>query len=161
MSKKPALVSDLVSRFRTPYLPFERTDDLSFEGSSTLTHQSFRDECDINNIMSRFEKTGVLPEMIKSNPQYGDFSELPSYQDSLHIVLKAEEQFSALSASVRKRFHNDPSEFLDFVNDPSNVDEMVKLGLATKPDAGVPSSEAPETASPALKPDAQASVDQA
>ena len=141
MSKK---VSDCIpNRFRTPYSSFVRRDDISFVGCRSRTHQSFRNECDINQIMSRYEKTGALPEMIKANPQYGDFSELPSYQDSLHIVMKAEEQFAALSAKVRSRFDNDPSKFLDFANDPSNLDEMVELGLATKPIPESP-SKAPE-----------------
>lgn len=96
------------------------------------THQSFKDECDINNIMKRFEKTGILPDLIKRNPRYGDFSDVPSYQEALNTVLLANEQFAALSARVRDRFNNDPQAFLAFVHDEKNSDEMIKLGLASR-----------------------------
>ena len=69
--------------------------------------------------------------MIQSEPRYGDFSDVPSYQASLHIVAHANEQFAALDAPLRTRFANDPSRFLAFATDPANLDEMVKLGLAT------------------------------
>ena len=95
--------------------------------------QSFKDECDINNIMHRFETTGQLPDLIKQNPQYGDFTEVPSYLDALNTVNLAETQFSALSSKVRAQFDNDPRQFLEFVNNPANQQEMVKMGLATEP----------------------------
>lgn len=96
------------------------------------TKQQFKDECDINNILRRYEKTGALPNMIKSNPVYGDFSNVADFQDSLELVRFAEEQFAGLSAKLRRRFNNDPAEFLAFCEDPENVEEMVSLGLATK-----------------------------
>lgn len=96
------------------------------------TKQSFKDECDINNILSRFNKTGQLPELIKSNPQYGDFSSVNDYQDSLNLVLHAQAQFAALSSRVRERFNNDPARFLEFTSNPKNAQEMIDLGLAQK-----------------------------
>lgn len=98
----------------------------------TLTKQAFKDECDINKIMSKYQKNGQLPDMIKTNPKFGDFSNPNSYQDSLNLVIHAQEQFASLSAAVRKRFNNDPAQFLEFTADPNNLPEMVKLGLATK-----------------------------
>lgn len=35
------------------------------------THQSFRDACDVNNIVARYERTGELPPA-RHNPTYGD-----------------------------------------------------------------------------------------
>jgi len=97
------------------------------------TQKQFRDECDINNIIKRFQTTGQLPSMIKNNPQYGNFAEVTDYQTSLNLVIKAQEQFSALNARLRNRFNNDPAQFLAFVGDKANLQEMVKLGLATIP----------------------------
>lgn len=96
----------------------------------TRTHRYMKDECDINMIMKKFEKTGQLPEMIKNNPQYGDFTDAPDYQTALHTVMHAQEQFANLSAKVRNRFNNDPAEFLEFATNPENLKEMVKMGLA-------------------------------
>lgn len=98
----------------------------------TMTKQSHKDECDINQIMKKFENTGVLPEMIKKEPEYGDFSDPLDYHESMGVVAFANEQFAALSAKVRRRFGNDPREFLEFATDPRNGEEMVKMGLATK-----------------------------
>jgi len=99
------------------------------------TKQSSKDECDINKILKRYAKTGQLPDLIKQNPQYGDFSSVPQYQDALNIVAHANEQFSSLSSNVRSRFHNDPAQFLAFTSDPKNVPEMISLGLVTERDA--------------------------
>ena len=37
--------------------------------------------------------------------------------------------FDSLPSSLRERFSNDPSRLLAFVDDESNFDEAVKLGL--------------------------------
>lgn len=108
--------------------------DLSFEGDKGLTKQSDAKDCDINAIFKRFERTGQLPDAIFQNPLYGDFSNVPDYQEALHIVRKAEEQFALLDVTIRNRFDNDPAKFLGFVQDPKNIDEMDKMGLL-KPEA--------------------------
>lgn len=97
-----------------------------------MTKQHHIAECDINNIMKRFEKTGELPGMIKENPMYGDFSDVKTFQESLDIVNLAQEQFAALSAKVRARFDNDPAKFLEYATDPKNAEDMVSLGLSKK-----------------------------
>ena len=119
-----------VIKFKTPYNleSFSRTSDLG-NFPDTMTKQSFKDECDINNILKKYETTGALPSLILENPQYGDYSDVPAYQDALNIVMKAEDQFSSLSAKLRSRFDNDPAKFLAFVEDPNNREEMHELGL--------------------------------
>lgn len=116
-------------QFKTSYSR-QKSEGIKFtEPSKTI--QSAKDECDINVILKKYAKTGVLPDMIKSNPQYGNFAELIDYQNSMEIVLKAQQQFQALSAQIRQRFNNDPATFLEFATNPSNATEMIKLGLAT------------------------------
>lgn len=104
----------------------------------TLTKQSEKDSCDINKIMARYEKTGMLPELIDREPRYGDFSAVPTFMEAQEVVAKAMTQFEALSAHVRDRFGNDPAQMLAFCADPKNAEEMVSLGLAVKK-ASVPS----------------------
>lgn len=98
----------------------------------SMTKQSFREECDINNILKRYQKTGVIEHVKHYNGQYGDFTGINDYHSACNRVLAAEEAFSTLPSSLRSRFRNDPGEFLSFVNDPKNLDEMVSLGLATR-----------------------------
>lgn len=111
----------------------------------SLTKQSFSEECDINVIMARFEKTGLLPNVNDQSPRYGDFDDVVDYDESLRIVMEADEAFSALSAKVRARFENDPSQLIEFVRDPANRAEAVSLGLVN-PDVAA-SSQLPNSSS--------------
>ncbi|WNK14322.1 MAG: internal scaffolding protein [Microvirus sp.] len=95
----------------------------------SLAKQSFRDECDINNIMKKFEKDGVLTHYNEYQGQYGDFTDAPEYHDALNKVMMADTMFLSVPAYIRKRFDNDPAKFLEFVSNPDNVREMQSLGL--------------------------------
>lgn len=97
----------------------------------TRTKQSFKAECDINNIMKRYEKTGIIEHVAKRPPNYGDFSDVTDYQASVNKVMEAQEGFMRLPSKVRSRFQNDPGQFLEFMNNPINIEEMISLGLAT------------------------------
>lgn len=102
-------------------------------GELSRTKQSFKDEVNINKIIEKYNKTGQFPQLLNSNPKYGDFSTALSYQESLNTIMLANEQFNALSSKVRKKFNNDPVELLKFVSDAKNLEEMYDLGLAVKP----------------------------
>lgn len=93
------------------------------------TRQSFKDSCDINSIIGRWKKDGVLPHMSASAPQFVDLTDAHDYKASLDRVFDAQEAFYTLHPSLRKRFDNDPAEFLSYMDDPSNIPEMVDLGL--------------------------------
>lgn len=98
----------------------------------TMAKQAFRDECDINVILKRYEQTGVLPEIRADiEGRYGDFSEIQDYQGALNTVLLAQEMFEALPAKARDRFKNDPEGLIRFVADPKNAEEVERLGLGT------------------------------
>jgi hypothetical protein len=45
---------------------------IEFDPDNGRTHQSFKDECDINRIVSTFARTGIVPHVQKGEPQYGD-----------------------------------------------------------------------------------------
>jgi phage internal scaffolding protein len=96
--------------------------------SPSRTQQSFRDECDINNILRKFNVTGELPSG-SVQPQYGDFSGITDYQSALNAVMAAQDSFLALPAKVRAKFENDPALFVDWASDEANKDEMKALGL--------------------------------
>lgn len=135
-------------KFRTPYVDFDKPV-IAFEGEKSLsmTKQAFAEECDINNILKKYNKTGILPHLAKADPRYGDFSTVPDYQDALNTVLHAQTQFAALPAHARDRFANDPSRFLAFAQDPTNNAELVAMGLASERPAKGPAG--PQDASSA------------
>lgn len=97
-----------------------------------LVKQSFKDECDINVILKKYAKTGQLGHLIDGEPIFGDFSNSLTYHEACDVVLNAETQFMSLDAELRAKFMNDPGQFLAFVEDPKNENELVSMGLAKK-----------------------------
>ncbi len=106
---------------------------LDFSDEVSLTHQSMSADCDINNIMQRYEKTGVLEHVNNHQGDYGDFVSADDYHASMLKVIEAQDMFSSLPATIRSRFANDPAQFLDFVHNPDNRSEMASLGLLEDP----------------------------
>lgn len=109
-----------------------KTGELVKEPS--LTKQDQAEACDINRIIRQYSATGVWSHVNERAQQgvYADLASAPDYQDALNIIARANEAFESLPASVRERFQNDPARFLDFLQDPTNVDEAIKLGLAER-----------------------------
>lgn len=117
---------------RVVYSEVDRPVDpgIDFSNDPGVTDGSQAAECDVNLIVDRFTKTGILPG-VDAERMYADVSDVGSYQESLHIVMKAQEQFDSLDPFIRKKFDNDPGKFLEFCSDDKNREELVKLGLAT------------------------------
>lgn len=110
-------------------LPFlDVTVDCS--GLGPGAKQSFKEECDINRIMFKYQKSGTVTWLNSREPTYRDVSG-GDFRTAMDLVVKANESFAALPSSVRTRFHNDAGEFLAFMDDKSNLDEAIKLGLVT------------------------------
>jgi len=104
------------------------------------TKQEFKDDVDINRIIARYRKTGQVTGQFRS-PGSGanlDLSTSIDFKQAQNVLIRARNQFAGLSAEVRKRFDNDPANFLAFMEDPKNVEEAVKLKLVDppKPSAG-------------------------
>lgn len=127
-------------QFRQPYdpkyNPQDYATDVGYDPTqpdaaleASLTEQSFKDQCDINNIVKQYERTGLMPHTRPNQPVYGDISDAPSFLEAQNIVVAGKEAFASLPAHVRDRFQNDPVRFLAFMDDDSNYDEAVKLGL--------------------------------
>jgi len=101
---------------------------------ASRTQQHFKDETDINNILRQFNITGQLPTKAIS-PRYGDFTGISDYHGALNQVIAAEGEFMTLPAHLRARFDNNPQELIEFLNNPENKDEAIKLGLVNKAEA--------------------------
>lgn len=100
----------------------------------TMAKQSFREECDINHIMAKFQKTGVIDSQSLRDSAFGEFPEI-DFRQSMEIVRQGRESFDLLPSSIRQRFANDPAEFLDFLQDEKNGPEAIRMGLIADPDA--------------------------
>lgn len=127
--------------FYTPHAPVSfdnmvmdpKTGELVYLPS--MTKQEFKDQCDINKIIKEFSITGQITH-ISAKAAQGAFIDLPAdldYQNSLNTIISAENAFMALPAKIRDRFGNDPAEFLTFVADPANANELIELGIRERP----------------------------
>lgn len=114
----------------------------------SLTLQSHAEDADINVMMRRFIKTGVLPQA-RRLPTYGDFSDIGTYREALDRIRVADDSFMSLDPAIRARFGGDPAAFVDFCSDPANLPELRRMGLAPKE---VQSGEAGESDAVASKP---------
>lgn len=94
-----------------------------------VTKQSFADECDINQILAKYQESGSVTHLTAKPAKFGNFIGIPDYRESLDIVNRAQAAFMTLPAGVRERFANDPAKLLDFVADDKNRAEAEKLGL--------------------------------
>lgn len=119
-------------------------------GGPSRTKQAFKEECDINNILRKYEKTGLLTHVAAYNGRYEDLPDPIDYQEALHQLRDAEAAFMSLPSRLRRDFNNDPAAFLAFVS-TAKQEELVELGLAHSPStpsrAATPSQsgEQPET----------------
>lgn len=93
------------------------------------TVQAFKDECDINKILEGYLKTGMIEHANTVQGRYGDFTSAPDYQAACQAIIDANDMFNTLPAKIRKQFDNDPAEFLEFAQNPSNEAEMRSMGL--------------------------------
>ncbi len=103
-------------------------------GDKIRTKQSFKKECDINNIMSRFVKTGnISPEALsKRQATFADVSEIGDFQECQNQIQDAHKAFMTLPPDLRARFENEPAQLLDFMKDENNREEAIELGIITK-----------------------------
>lgn len=113
--------------------PYGGVDRPTVCAEKSMTRQSDAESADINVIMRRFEKTGVLP-LETREAVFTDVSSIGSYRDAFEIMQKAQEGFEALSPAIREKFLNDPVAFLDFASRPENLAELVKLGVLAAPE---------------------------
>lgn len=139
MSTQTSRKSDSQILIRSAYSQKPRVQ-ISFSGLGR-TKQSFKAECDINQILARFLRTGVLDFTNKNEARYGDVTGL-EYQTAVFQISRAKSMFEELPAQLRARFENEPGRFIEFVNNPRNREECVEMGLM-KPKANAGASPLP------------------
>lgn len=109
------------------------------------TQKQFKDKVNINSIMAKYRKTGLIEHVRKTPGKYMDLTKLPDYQTALQTVIHAQNTFETIPANIRKRFNNDPAELISFLGDSKNMEEAIKLGLVVKkPEPGIPEPTPPE-----------------
>lgn len=101
----------------------------------SLTRQEFKEECDLSLLLKRFGRTPEGRKALQNAQGYvagvkfGDVSSVPDFRTARDTVNAANASFMALPPLVRRRFENDPAQFLDFMTDSRNREEAERLGL--------------------------------
>lgn len=110
------------------------------EDDVSMTDQSFKKECDINNIVAKFKKTRD-PSLLKQRQGvYADVSEYGDLSDAYMKVQNAEEAFATVPAALRAKLDNDPVKFIQYMNDPNNIEEAVQYGIMSRKESKSDSS---------------------
>lgn len=106
------------------------------EDEKILVEQHHKDEVNINNIVKRHGMDMIAKTALLNQGEYiMDDNPTNDFQEAMFIVTKANETFQKMPSEIRKKFNNSPAEYMDFIQNPENIDEMVSLGLAQrKPD---------------------------
>lgn len=118
------------NRFKTAYGPKLKVA-ITFPAEGR-TKQSFKDECDINKIMAKFQTTGLIEFVNQNQGRYLDCTGV-DYQEAMLTVANANSMFQSLPSGIRAYFENDPALFVDFASNPENLPQMHEMGL-TSPD---------------------------
>lgn len=102
----------------------------------SLAQQQFAKEADINTIMAKYAKTGVLVDpMVSRRPiiEGGDYENVPDLREAYELVFRAEEEFGMLSAHCRDQFGNDPIAYIESFGTPEGIAKLVALGIINDP----------------------------
>jgi len=101
----------------------------------SLTQQNMRDSTDVHQIMKKYTKNQQDAFLKSPVAQgiYADLASMPSYQTAMEFVAKADSAFELLPSKLRSRFANDPQQLMDFLKNPKNKEEAIKLGILKKP----------------------------
>lgn len=133
------------------------TDDrprpvIDCSGDKIRTKQSFKDECDINNLVKSWLRKGEPPPP-EDLSLYGDFTDGGDFLHQRNQIAIANAQFAALPSRLRARFDNDPAELLKFALDPANLQEAVELGVVQAPEPEPEPAPTPPPGDPDPPPD--------
>lgn len=93
-----------------------------------FTEQNHKKECDINLIIKKYDKTGLIDHIAKFEGSFGDHTQM-DYKEAMDLITNSKKSFEQLPVEIKKRFNQDPGELLHFMEKPENRKEAIELGL--------------------------------
>ena len=93
-----------------------------------FTQQNHKKETDVNEIIKKYDKTGLIVHINKIEARYGDVTGL-DFKAAQDLVTNSLQMFKELPPEIRKRFNNSPMELYEFMENEGNRDEAIELGL--------------------------------
>lgn len=105
--------------------PGKRNEDGTIQ---YFTEQAHKNECDVNKIVRKYDKNGIITHITRYEAQFGDLTGI-DFKTAQDRIASAKSEFEKLPSEIRNRFKNQPHELLSFMDDPGNRQEAIKLGL--------------------------------
>lgn len=109
---------------------------MDFQNCPSMAEQHTAHLTNINYLMERY-KPDELAQYLAARNQYRqeiighDFSTEPNLQEGRNFVYQSRQAFEQLPEEIRNNFKSH-LEFLKFIDNPDNVDKMLKLGILTE-----------------------------
>lgn len=120
-----------------------------------MAQQQYKESCDVNNIMKKYEQTGIVTHLAAGQGRYADLGDPVDLMDAKMRVIRAESAFMALPADLRAKCGHDPANFLKMLKDGSNDAELIKLGII-HPKKSDATTVAPKPSGSAVGPESKA-----
>ena len=100
----------------------------TYDGEQDIrTKQAFKDECDVNRLLQRFQKDGAMSHLEAYGQEYGEYSTF-DFHAQMEKLRRGNEIFAQLPSEIRSgEFENDPGRFFEYVNNPENVQRLPEL----------------------------------
>ncbi len=92
------------------------------------TEQFHKNECDVNQIISKYDRTGLISHISRFEGKFGDTTEA-DFKTAMDLVTRSQTMFMELPNHIRKRFKNSAKDLLKFMEDPDNRQEAITLGI--------------------------------
>lgn len=123
MSSKKELVEAEAPAFpfHTQYTAPVRVQ--TFNDEPSMTHQSFKDEQDVNFIIDRYTQTGFLPPL-RPEGAYMDASMVEDYQTLMNNLIAVRTAFEALPDEIRQEFQS-PEDWIDAALDHERLSAIL------------------------------------
>lgn len=104
-----------------------------FSKSESMTEQSHLPQTQIKTILGKFDRLGIqaFNTNVMSNPEnFRDVTDI-SFHEAMNVVTRAHSIFQEVPAKIRLDFDNDPEKFVDFLDNPANIEALEEYGFET------------------------------
>lgn len=95
----------------------------------SMTEQAHKAECDIHGILNKHKKTGILSHVAQYKGEYSNMIDAPDFHEMQNIIADAKTMFESVPSHIRKEFNNDAGQYLEFMQNPDNVEKIQQYGL--------------------------------
>lgn len=96
-----------------------------------FTEQNHKKECDVNLIIKKYDRDGLITHVSRFKGQFGDMT-ANDFTDMQNKIRSAVNMFNDLPSETRNRFDNSPAELLRFMENPDNRDKAIEYGIINR-----------------------------